>query len=98
MNYACNREHIEHYESLCMKLREHWLKKYPNDIEIITYEELIQSPQKTLSKALNLLGEEWDDACLDFYNLHNAVKTASVWQVRQPLNDKSIGRAKHYPR
>ncbi|MEY3018134.1 MAG: hypothetical protein RL336_1269, partial [Pseudomonadota bacterium] len=62
----------------------------------IAYEDLIRHPQATLSKVLNALGEEWDDQCLNFQQLRNTVKTASVWQVRQPLSDSSIGRAKRY--
>lgn len=96
MNYACNMAHIRHYEGLCQKLREHWLHTYPNDVQCIAYEDLIRHPQATLSKVLNALGEEWDDQCLNFQQLRNTVKTASVWQVRQPLSDSSIGRAKRY--
>jgi hypothetical protein len=45
---------------------------------------------------LNWLGEDWDERCLSFHELRNSVKTASVWQVREPLHDKSIGRWKNY--
>ena len=34
----------------------------------------------------------WDDACLQFHTQANTVKTASYWQVRQPLNSKASGR------
>ena len=96
MNYACHMDHIRHYEGLCQKLREHWLQTYPNDVLCVAYEDLIRDPRSTLSRVLNLLNEDWDDQCLNFQNLRNTVKTASVWQVRQPLSDSSIGRAKRY--
>jgi tetratricopeptide (TPR) repeat protein len=96
INYACDMTHIKQYESHCQALREHWLQKYPGDVLIISYEDIISEPQKAISTALGHLGRSWNDACLDFQKLRNTVKTASVWQVRQPLNDRSIGRAKNY--
>ena len=38
----------------------------------------------------------WEPACLEFYKTERAVRTASTWQVRQPLYDSSVGRWKIY--
>ena len=56
----------------------------------------MREPRRTVGELLHWLGEEWNDACLGFHGLKNAVKTASVWQVRQPLHDKSVGRWRNY--
>ncbi|MFZ9995166.1 MAG: hypothetical protein ACO3OV_10730, partial [Steroidobacteraceae bacterium] len=58
----------------------------------VSYESLIAQPRETLAPVLEALGERWDERCLDFHELRNAVRTASVWQVRQPLNSGSVGR------
>jgi len=96
MNYACNYEHIYFYEDLCRQLKQHWQEKYPEDVISVQYEKLVKEPKAILSDVLKHLGQQWDDQCLDFQHLHNTVKTASVWQVRQPLNDRSVGRAAKY--
>jgi hypothetical protein len=62
----------------------------------VRYEDLILQPQRTVTDLLNQLGEEWNASCLSFHELKNSVKTASVWQVREPLHNKSIGRWKNY--
>ena len=56
----------------------------------------MRQPGETIAGLLEVLGEEWDDRCLAFDKLENAVKTASVWQVREPLHTRSIGRWKNY--
>ena len=44
------------------------------------------------------LGLEWDDACLRHDEVARTVRTASAWQVRQPVYRRSAGRARHYER
>ena len=34
---------------------------------------------------------EWDDACLNFHATAGVVKTASYYQVRQPMYTRSVG-------
>jgi len=53
-------------------------------------------PRQTVEGMLQYLGLEWDEHCLDFHRLKNTVKTASVWQVRQPLYETSSGRWRNY--
>ena len=45
-----------------------------------------------------ILGLDTDDRCLRFHELGNTVKTASYWQVRQPLSDRASGRWRNYER
>lgn len=97
MNYACHPDHIVEYAQLCDQLKQHWLTHYPDDIFIVNYEALVNNPEATVKPVFNMMGLTWDDACLDFHQLNNTVKTASVWQVRQRLNQNSVGRSRHYP-
>ncbi len=43
---------------------------------------------------VDFCGLEWEDACLAFHKNERPVKTASVIQVRQPLYNSSVGRAR----
>ena len=49
-----------------------------------------------MPELLEWLGEDWDERCLAFHELRNSVRTASVWQVREPLHANSVGRWKNY--
>ena len=42
------------------------------------------------------LGLPWDPQCLDFHQTERVVITASKWQVRQPINARSVGRWRNY--
>jgi hypothetical protein len=39
---------------------------------------------------------EWEEQCLDFHKNKRQVRTASIEQVRKPINNKSIGAWKKY--
>jgi tetratricopeptide (TPR) repeat protein len=94
--YATSLKDIRHYIGLQTELINHWEKALGSDLMRVRYEDLVLQPQRTVTKLLNWLGEDWDERCLAFHELTNSVKTASVWQVREPLHAKSIGRWKNY--
>ena len=56
----------------------------------------MSGPEEQLTALLSWLGAEWHEACLQFHERDNAVRTASVWQVRQPLHRNRMGRWQHY--
>ncbi len=62
----------------------------------IGYEELIDQPERELTKVLDYLGLEWDEALLRFYESDRSVRTPSAEQVRRPLNRSGIGTWKPY--
>lgn len=97
-NYATSLSDIHHYMGLQARLVDHWESITGNDLVRVQYEELVTRPRETIEPLLRNLGEDWDDRCLSFDKLDNAVKTASVWQVREPLHSRSIGRWKNYQR
>lgn len=96
MNYATNLANIKHYYQEQQALQQHWKSLFPEDVYLIDYEALVVEPEVEIKKLLNFLELEWQDDCLDFYKIKNSVKTASAWQVRQPLYQSSAGRWKNY--
>jgi tetratricopeptide (TPR) repeat protein len=64
----------------------------------IHYEALVADLAGESRRLIGFLGLEWEPACLDFHRTERAVQTASSWQVRQPLYDRSVGRWRHYER
>jgi len=95
-SWATNLENIRHYSGMQTKLVDHWQRVLGDDLVRVRYEDLVLRPRETLTELLEWLGESWDERCLQFHELQNEVKTASVWQVREPLHGKSIGRWRNY--
>ncbi|MDP1739280.1 MAG: sulfotransferase [Caulobacter sp.] len=96
MAYALDLMDIGHYQRQQQRMMAHWKSLYPNDILHFDYDAFVADPRAPLERLLAFLGLDWDDNCLAFHKLDNAVKTASVWQVREPLYQRASGRARHY--
>jgi hypothetical protein len=62
----------------------------------VHYERLIEDPATEGRRMLEGCGLEWDDSRLLFYEQNRVVKTASVWQARQPIYRSSHERWKRY--
>lgn len=95
-SYASSLPDIAHYFVQYRKLMAHWKALYPGDIHDFDYDAFVQQPRPVLDRALSFLGLPWDDRCLAFHRSGNSVKTASYWQVRQPLYRDACGRWRHY--
>ena len=74
----------------------HWKGVAPDNILDVDYDVLVQNPEAEIRKALDFLNLPFEPACLDFQNSDAPVKTASVWQVREPLYQRSSGRWRNY--
>ena len=95
-NYATSLENIRHYIGLQKRLIDHWQSILGRDLKRVSYEDLVTNPRHTITSVLEALEENWDERCLAFNELKNTVQTASVWQVREPMHTKSVGRWTHY--
>ena len=71
------------------------LSKYA-DIFDFDYDDLVRDPPATLQRLYSFLGFEWAGQVARGAAAPGAIKTASAWQVREPLYDTSSGRARHY--
>jgi tetratricopeptide (TPR) repeat protein len=96
MAYALDLADAAHWYGQYERLMAHWKALYPNDIFDVNYDELVREPKPVIERLLDFLGLEWEDAMLDFHRSAAPVKTASVWQVRQPLHPRSSGRWQNY--
>ena len=98
MSYAFDLMDIGHYYRQYRRLMAHWKSLYGNDILDFDYDVFVREPRPAAERLLAFCGLDWDESCLAFQRLSNAVKTASVWQVREPLYSRSSGRWRHYAR
>ncbi len=96
MSYALDLLDTGHYYVQYRRLMSHWKSLYGEDILDFDYDALVQSPKAQIEKLVSFCGLEWNDACLNFHEAKSAVRTASVWQVREPLYRRSSGRWRNY--
>ena len=94
--YASDLGDIGHYYGQYRRLMAHWHSLYPDSIFDFDYDAFVRSPKPTLEPLLEFLYLNWDDRLLEFHQLGNTVKTASYWQIRQPLSTRASGRWQHY--
>lgn len=77
----------------------HWQRLLPaGKIVEVQYERLIEEPETEGRRMIEACGLEWDESLLQFHRSESVVKTASLWQVRQPIYRTSRMRWKHYAR
>ncbi len=96
MNYATKLTDIAHFYQQQVRLTEYWKTLFAESFYQLNYDCLIEEPRENTEAVLDFLGLSWSDACMNFHELKNRVKTASVWQVRQPLYQSSSGRWRNY--
>lgn len=94
--HAIDLSHLGHQYRAYERLMAHWKSIAPDNILDVDYDALVRSPEPEIQKVLAFLNLPFDAACLDFHNSRTPVKTASVWQVREPLYQQSSGRWRNY--
>jgi tetratricopeptide (TPR) repeat protein len=97
MSYALDLMDIGHHYLQYRRLMTHWKTLFGADLLEVSYDSLVRDPKPVIEQLLASLGLPWSEGCLSVQP-GGPVKTASVWQVREPLNARSSGRASHYRR
>lgn len=96
MGFAFDLADIGHAINDHDRIMEHWRSVLPIPIYDLNYEDLVEDQEATARKLLDFVGLEWDPRVLEFYKTERSVKTASVWQVRQPIYKTSKERWRSY--
>ncbi len=95
MAHALDLEDLVHWHGQYERLMRHWKALYP-DILDLNYDAMVADPRPTVEALLASCGLDWEEAVLDFHKATAPVRTASVWQVREPLYQRSSGRWRNY--
>jgi len=83
--YAYDFRDIAAYYAEYERLMEHWKNVLPIEILDIQYEQLLDSLESETRRMLDYCELDWQSVCLEFHRSPRPVRTASSWQVRQPL-------------
>ncbi|HET7673934.1 MAG TPA: sulfotransferase [Gammaproteobacteria bacterium] len=79
------------------KLMRHWLEVLPEGRALeVRYEDVVEDFETQARRIIEYCGLPWDDACLRFHENSSRVRTASLYQVRQPIYKSSVERWRRY--
>ncbi len=92
MPFANNLESLGHYYQAYEKIMAHWHEVLPLPILDVQYEEMIADHEGMCKRIVDFCGVDWEKACMQSHKTLRTVKTASTWQVRQPLYNTSVER------
>jgi tetratricopeptide (TPR) repeat protein len=85
------------YYKQYLRLMAHWRAVLPMDRFIeVDYEALIADPERISRMLIAGCGLEWDPACLRPEHNSRAVRTASKWQIRQPIQNSAVARWRRF--
>jgi tetratricopeptide (TPR) repeat protein len=96
VSYAHELMDIGHYFREYRRLMLHWQRRFGADLFELNYDALVREPAAQVARLFEFLGLEWHDRYLSADSRGRAVKTASVWQVRESIYTRSSGRAANY--
>jgi tetratricopeptide (TPR) repeat protein len=96
MSYALNLKDIGHYYREYRRLMSYWKSEFAGDIFDFDYDALVREPEIQMQRLCAFLGVEWPGQVPLVATRSAAIRTASVWQVREPLYSTSSGRSRHY--
>ena len=85
LGYCYDLKDVVSYYSLYSDLVEFWQAKYSDRIYNLNYEKLTKDQESETRELINILGLDWDKACLSPHKNKRRVRTASNQQVRQKV-------------
>ncbi len=79
------------------RMMGYWKSVLPaGTIYDFSYDEVVANPESQIPALVDHVGLEWDDACMAFHQSQRTIRTASLWQARQPLYKSSSRRWVNY--
>lgn len=89
-------EDIVHHFAAVFDLVEHYRHELDVQELALRYESFVADQAGETRRLLDHLELEFEDSCLRFYENRRYAPTPSYAQVTEKLNDRSIGRHRHY--
>lgn len=97
LTWAFRLESIARQIDLQLRAMALWQELFPALIYELKYEALVSNPEREIPALIEGVGLEWDPACLDEEaRTKSQAKTASGWQVRQPISTGSVESWRRY--
>jgi tetratricopeptide (TPR) repeat protein len=97
--FAYDRDDLAFYYREYRRLMAHWAAVLPGERFLeLDYESLTASPEAETRRLIAFTGLPWDERCLAPEANTGTIRTASLWQARQPIYRKARSRRERYAR
>ena len=96
VSFVYDLEVLAGYYVRYYNLMRHWRRVFAGEVHTVQYETLVGHKEAQTKKLIAAVKLPWDDACLDLKKSDTAVRTASIWQVRQGIYTTSMERWRNY--
>jgi tetratricopeptide (TPR) repeat protein len=73
------------YFDLSQDLAAHWCRLLPEQVTEVNYEEMVADPRREITRVLQFIGLDVEEACFYPHKQNRQVKTASTLQVVKPI-------------
>ncbi len=96
MKHSYDLEMLGHFYNHYAHMMDHWKSVLPITVYDAVYEDLVANPAISIRSLTDHCGLQWDEAYLNPEQGRQAVKTASLAQVKKPIYTDSVGRWEPY--
>ncbi len=96
VRFSLDLRAIAHRYALHEDIARYWMETCNLDMFDLDYDAMVQDPEPHIRKLLDFTGLEFEESCLYPNEVKREIRTASMFQVRQPISPKSVGRWKTY--
>jgi tetratricopeptide (TPR) repeat protein len=94
--YATSLDAIAQSQQLIFGYMDVWMEQMQARSLEVLYENVVTDFEANARRIVEFAGLPWDDACLNTSSVDRAVRTASLWQVRQPVFNSSVAQWRRY--
>jgi tetratricopeptide (TPR) repeat protein len=95
LGFSCDFADIAVVMQDCDRLMARWTAQYPASIRTLRYEALVADPDAAINQISEWLGLPAAEDAAPSSSADN-ISTASLWQARQPVHQRSVARWQHY--
>lgn len=96
--FSYNLRSIAQYFRIYSELMAHWTGLFPGRILTMRYEDLIEAQRDNTARMLTFCGLSWQEQCMEFHRVERLARTASDFQIKQPLYRSGMNRWRPYAR
>ncbi len=95
-DFSFDLGHIGRFYNAYRRVMAHWQDVLPGRVFDLDYEALVADQEGETRRLIDHVGLAWDDASLEPEENIRFVRTASMWQARQPVYKTSVKKSDKY--
>ena len=95
-HYTYTLEEVGRYYARYVELMAHMDRVLPGKVHRVYHERMIDDTEGEVRRLLDYCGLPFEAACLRFYETERAVRTASAYQVRQPIFREGLDQWRYF--